>query len=212
MNRSRAVRVRAFVLNTSLSLASISGASTALADLPYSGRIDLRAVSASGGEPWAEGGPSTQRYASGRDLRLAHSVLVVDWQSEAKPLDARLVLHAADDRPGVVDATELLLRWKPLPDGPWRSSVRTGAFFPEISRESGGLGWTPTRGLSTSAGNAWIGEELRTIGVEATWSRGRTRSARSTAAPGHACCSATSTPRAGAAGCGCTTTSPIRAC
>ena len=171
MSRSGAARVRAFAFHISVALAALSGASTVSADLRFSGRIDLRAVSASSGEPWAKGGPSTQRYASGPDFRLAHGVLAVDWQSEAKPLGARLVLHAADDRSGVVDATELFLRWKPLPDGPWRSSVRAGAFFPEISRESGGLGWTPTRGLSTSAGNAWIGEELRTIGVEATWSR-----------------------------------------
>lgn len=37
--------------------------------------------------------------------------------------------------------------------------------------ESTGLGWTPSAGLSTSAGNAWIGEELRTLCIEATWSR-----------------------------------------
>lgn len=146
-------------------------ASSASADTRLSGRIDLRAVSASAGEPWAEGGPGKQRYASGRDLQLSHGVLVIDWQHDARPLDARLVLHAADDRPGVVDATEVFLRWRPVPEGPWRTSLRAGAFFPEISRESSGLGWTPTHGLSTSASNAWIGEELRTIGIEASWSR-----------------------------------------
>jgi len=146
-------------------------ATAASANVRLSGRIELRAASTSGGEPWAEGGPVKQRDGSGRDLRLAHGVLAIDWQDDEHPLDARLLVHAADDRSGVVDATEAYLRWRPVPDSAWRTSLRAGAFFPEISRESGGLGWTPSLGLSTSAGNAWIGEELRTIGVEARWER-----------------------------------------
>ena len=141
------------------------------AEVRVAGRIDLRAVASSDGMPWPEGGPAKLRYASGRDLRLAHGVLSLGWQSDEHPFDAVIVLNAADDRSGVIDVTEASLRWRPVPEGPWRSSLRFGAFFPEVSLESTGLGWTPSAGLSTSAGNAWIGEELRTIGIEATWSR-----------------------------------------
>lgn len=151
-------------------LAAIA-AGGAQAEVRVSGRIDLRAVVSSDGAPWPDGGPAKLRYASGSDLRLAHGVLLLGWQSDEHPFDAAIVLNAADDRSGVIDVTEASLRWRPVPEGPWRSSLRVGAFFPEVSLESTGLGWTPAAGLSTSAGNAWIGEELRTLGIEATWSR-----------------------------------------
>lgn len=154
-----------------LSLVASMAAGEASAEIQIAGRIDLRAVAAGEGAPWAEGGQAKLRYASGRDIRLAHGVLKLDWRSDERPLESTVVLHAADDRPGTVDVTEASLRWRPVPSGPWRSSVRVGAFFPEVSLESTGLGWTPSKGLSTSAGNAWIGEELRTIGIEASWNR-----------------------------------------
>lgn len=153
-----------------LALAALA-AGGAQAEVRVAGRIELRAVSAGDGLAWPDGGPAKLRYASGRDLRLAHGVLSLGWQSDERPFDATVVLNAADDRPGVIDVTEASLRWRPVPEGPWRTSLRFGAFFPDVSLESSGLGWTPSAGLSTSAGNAWIGEELRTLGIEATWSR-----------------------------------------
>ncbi|HEY5799815.1 MAG TPA: hypothetical protein VIT92_06325, partial [Burkholderiaceae bacterium] len=61
--------------------------------------------------------------------------------------------------------------WSPVPEGPWRLRVRAGAFFPAMSLENEGLGWTPTRMISTSAINSWIGEELRIKGVEVNLAR-----------------------------------------
>jgi len=164
------VSPRASVLCALAASAAIA-ADGANAEVRVAGRIDLRAVATRDGLAWPEGGPAKLRYASGRDFRLAHGVLLLGWQSDAHPLDAEILLHAADDRSGVVDVTEASLRWRPVPEGAWRSSLRFGAFFPDVSLESTGLGWTPSAGLSTSAGNAWIGEELRTLGIEATWSR-----------------------------------------
>jgi hypothetical protein len=164
------VSPRAIVLCALAAIAAIA-ADGADAEVRVAGRIDLRSVATRDGLAWPEGGPAKLRYASGRDLRLAHGVLLLGWQSDAHPLDAAIVLHAADDRSGVVDVTEASLRWRPVPAGAWRSSLRVGAFFPEVSLESSGLGWTPSASLSTSADNAWIGEELRTLGIEATWSR-----------------------------------------
>ena len=42
-----------------------------------------------------------------------------------------------------------------------------GAFFPPISLENEGIGWTSIWTLTPSTINSWIGEELRTIGGEA---------------------------------------------
>jgi hypothetical protein len=83
-------------------------------------------------------------------------------------VDGLASMNAADDRSGLLDVTEVAMRWRPIPDGPWRTTVRAGIFFPAISWENNGPGWTSTRTISTSAVNTWIGEELRTKGIE--WS------------------------------------------
>ncbi len=65
-----------------------------------------------------------------------------------------------------IDLTEAYLEWRPAPSGVWRSRVKAGAFYPAISLEHRGTGWTNPYFLSSSALNTWIGEELRTIGLE----------------------------------------------
>jgi hypothetical protein len=45
--------------------------------------------------------------------------------------------------------------------------MKLGAFFPPISQENDAVGWTSPWTLSPSAIDSWVGEELRTIGVEA---------------------------------------------
>jgi hypothetical protein len=44
--------------------------------------------------------------------------------------------------------------------------MKLGAFFPPISLENEGTGWTSPWTLTPSAINSWVGDELRTIGVE----------------------------------------------
>jgi len=83
-------------------------------------------------------------------------------------------LHAmADIRydPKQKSATDLLdaqIRWQPPPSGAWRWTVRAGAFFPPFSLENQDIGWSSPWTLTYSALDSWIGEELRTIGGEAS--------------------------------------------
>ena len=81
---------------------------------------------------------------------------------------ASVVFSAADDRKGVLDVNEAWLAWNPVPTSAWKSQVRAGAFFPVTSLEIdyNSLGWTPRDTISSSAINSWIGEELRTVGLE----------------------------------------------
>ncbi len=46
--------------------------------------------------------------------------------------------------------------------------MKSGAFFPTISLENDDLGWASPYTLTPSAINSWIGDELRSIGSEAT--------------------------------------------
>jgi hypothetical protein len=44
--------------------------------------------------------------------------------------------------------------------------IRGGAFFPPVSLEHEGPAWTSRYTITGAAANSWIGEEVRTIGVE----------------------------------------------
>jgi hypothetical protein len=65
-----------------------------------------------------------------------------------------------------IDLTEIYADWRPIPSSAWRSRVKVGAFYPEISLENRMRGWRSPYTLSFSAINTWVGEELRTIGAE----------------------------------------------
>jgi hypothetical protein len=132
----------------------------------WSGVLDMRAVYARGTDSWTREGLGKMRYGEGSDgIRLGQAML----RGRAELTDtvsATLVLSAEDDRNGMADVTEAWVRWSPVPSGPWKAGVKAGVFFPVLSLENDGVGWTPTRTISTSAINSWIGEEIRTRGFE----------------------------------------------
>ncbi len=151
-----------------LLLASASFPSSAI---ELSGTLDLRAVSASSARSWTGAGLGKLRYDAHNDgVRLGQAILRADLDL-ADTVSATLIADANDQRSALVDLTEAWLRWNPVPSGPWKASLRAGAFFPAMSLENDGPGWTPTRTASTSAINSWIGEELRTVGIEASFLR-----------------------------------------
>jgi hypothetical protein len=67
-----------------------------------------------------------------------------------------------------LDLLDAYFRWRPVSTNDWRWSVKAGAFFPPISLENEGIGWTTPWTLTPSAVNSWVGDELRTLGTEAT--------------------------------------------
>src|SRR5258705_6925122 len=56
--------------------------------------------------------------------------------------------------------------YRPVSTSAFRWSIKAGAFFPPISLENTEIGWTSPWTLTPSAINTWVGEELRTIGLE----------------------------------------------
>ena len=138
-----------------------------------SGLLDLRLATTNARQSWVNGGLDKTRFdSSGGALRLGQAMVRI----EADLLDAVsavVVVSASDDRMGVLDLTEAFLTWRPVPTSPWKTRVRAGAFFPVTSLEIGydSVGWTPQNTVSSSAINSWLGEELRTQGVEINVSR-----------------------------------------
>jgi hypothetical protein len=62
--------------------------------------------------------------------------------------------------------TEGYLEYRPYPVDGWRTRVRIGADYPPVSLEDTASGWSSPYTISNSALNSWIGEEIRTIGIE----------------------------------------------
>jgi hypothetical protein len=137
-------------------------------DLLITGYGDLRTVSASDPTSWLKGGLGKFRYGDGgTHLRFAEAVVQADWTINGEWRGVA-VLRAEPLTPGVVDALEAYLQYAPASDGNISWSVKSGAFFPTISLENDDLGWASPYTLTPSAINSWIGDELRSIGSEAT--------------------------------------------
>jgi hypothetical protein len=135
------------------------------ADLAVSGYLDVRAVASADPQSWLSGGLGKFRYG-GKQAFGAEGVLQADL-TIAEGLHLVSVLRAEPQTPSVIDALETYLRYDDQKgDIGW--SVKAGAFFPTISLENDDLGWTSPYTLTPSAINSWIGDELRTIGSEAT--------------------------------------------
>ncbi len=85
-------------------------------------------------------------------------------------LAATIVADADSQRESGLDLQEAWLGWNPVPQSPWRTRAKLGAFFPETSLEVGydSIGWSASRTISSSAINSWIAEEIRVLGLELT--------------------------------------------
>ena len=139
----------------------------------WHGLLDLRLVAADGPDSWTRAGSGKSRYdAHTSGLSVGQAVLQGGWDLPGA-LSATASVSASDQHPGVVDLREAWLGWNPVPTSAWRWRAKAGAFFPPSSVEIGyeGIGWTPTRTVSSSAINSWIGEELRANGVEVQLTR-----------------------------------------
>jgi hypothetical protein len=141
-------------------------------DLSITGYADARIVAPTDQRGWLKGGLGKFRYGSGQNFG-GEAVLQASWRV-AGDLTALTVLRAEPQTPSVVDALEAYLRYAPAAAGPFSWSVKAGAFFPTISLENDDLGWASSYSLTPSAINSWIGDELRTIGSEASlrWDAG----------------------------------------
>jgi hypothetical protein len=129
--------------------------------------LDGRLVSSDGQKSYLNGGLGTLRYdhtQSGLRLGRARFALA---EALGEVWSLRLDASAwADDDRNPVDLTEAYLQFRPYPFAGYRFRLRAGAFFAPMSLENRAAGWESPYTLSYSAINTWLGEELRTIGLE----------------------------------------------
>jgi len=131
-------------------------------------QIDLRAVVVDTPyESFTEGGLGLLRFDESHDgLRLGRAMLNARGPL-TETLWADLTLSATGDHAAhAVDLTEASVEWRPYPRNSLRFKTQLGAFYPPISLENRAIGWQSAYSLSPSAINTWIGEEIRTIGLQ----------------------------------------------
>ena len=136
-----------------------------------SGLLDVRASTSNTNRSWTRSGLGKARYdQTNEGLRLGQGIFVAETELN-DTVTGSLVFAVADDRDAPVDLQEAWLGWNPLPVSAWKMRARFGAFFPsrmnleiDYDRQT----WTPSRTISASAVNSWVGEELRIKGVEFT--------------------------------------------
>jgi hypothetical protein len=152
------------LLNRALWLMLASGAVQA-ADWQLS--LDLRAVSSDGRESFLDNGQGKLRFDEDHQgLQLGR--LRAAW---SQPIGEIFYAHAeasawdGDDK-NPIDLTEAYLEYRPYPRAGFKSRLRLGAFYPPMSLESRAIGWETPYTITPSAISSWIGEEIRTVGLE----------------------------------------------
>lgn len=143
------------------------------AELPPSitidGLIEGRLTWNDGPRSWERGGLGKMSFGGNGGARgTAHAEAAaevgIDFGSD---LRAQISLSLDPRRDGnPADLLEGFLLYENGLAGRTRAHAKVGAFFPPVSFENDGLVWTSPFTLTSSAINTWIGEEIRTFGVE----------------------------------------------
>ncbi len=129
--------------------------------------LDARLVSSDGRRSFVNGGLGTLRYDNTQSgLRLGRARFALS-EGLGEVWSLRLDASAwGDNDRHRVDLTEAYLQFRPYPFAGYRFRLKAGAFHAPISLENRTAGWESPYTLSYSAINTWLGEELRTLGVE----------------------------------------------
>ena len=138
----------------------------------FNGYADLRLVHPADSTGVFDGGPGKTRWGNdGNPEAVAPELGAIVLRASAVPTPAlRAVAEFRYDsqQKTALDIVDAFVRYRPVSITRWRWSVKAGAFFPPISLENTDLGWTSPWTLTPSAINSWVGDELRTIGGEAS--------------------------------------------
>lgn len=128
---------------------------------------DMRVVNSDGQPTLFDGGLGTLRFDRDDDGVQVGRLRAALNQPLGNVWDLKLdASYWGQDDAHPVGLTEAYLEYRPYPIDGWRARVRIGAFYPPVSLENTDSGWSSPYTLSSSALDSWIGEEIRTIGLE----------------------------------------------
>ncbi|HEY7162516.1 MAG TPA: hypothetical protein VH815_14715 [Acidobacteriota bacterium] len=142
--------------------------------------LDGRFIVTGKEESWLDGSFGKGRYGGDGDdssalLRLAQSsVLVSTSLTDSFSARAQINIDAEPDRQldrYRIDVIEAIASYRFTLASSTRLRFRGGIFIPPVSLENTDPGWTSPYSITASSINSWIGEEVRTTGLESslTW-------------------------------------------
>jgi hypothetical protein len=152
-------------------IARAADAPTLPFDLTVTG--DVRVIGVDGERSWLDGGFGKLRFGAGKDESFSIRPRAVEgtiaWQPHLTwSLSGTFVGIAQRGQDKPMDLSEAYLTYKPMPLGKVKLSVRGGLFWPPVSLEHSGAEWSVRDTITPSAINSWIGEEVKTAGIEVT--------------------------------------------
>jgi hypothetical protein len=135
-------------------------------NIKFDGLIDVRAALASNAEGWLEGGLGKTRYGRGESsLDIAEASLIIMPRLNYE-LSSYVHLAYAPEQFKELDVVEAFVNYRPVSTTANRYDVKVGMFFPPVSLEHTDVAWTSPYTVTPSAINSWIGEEVKTTGIE----------------------------------------------
>jgi hypothetical protein len=163
-------RCRTAPLLASIALSLASAVPAGAQELSVDALADVRLIRPSSQRSWNDGGLGRLRFGGNGDndpdLRLDQ--LIADTTLKLGP-DALVFATFRHERTQqtAIDVLEVYGQYRFRPSEATQATVKLGAFYPPVSFENDGIGWTSPWTLTSSAINTWVGEELKTIGAEA---------------------------------------------
>ena len=136
--------------------------------------LDARLVLADGHTSWVDGGFGKTRFDGTADgdfkLRPVPVEAALIWQPRiTDSLNGNFSAAWQLDGDEEFDLMEGYLAFNPRRSGNTSFALKAGMYWPEISLEhSTGGAWSTVYTITPSAINAWVGEEVKVIGAEAT--------------------------------------------
>ncbi|MEM5552258.1 hypothetical protein WNY63_16155 [Pseudoalteromonas neustonica] len=160
------------IIKNSLGVVALVGLLSATnVNAQIKGLLHVSAVKGDSQSSWQEGGVGLYRYDSENDGVLLSQGLI-DFRADlSTDWSAHGVINAYQDPEPTLGFSQAYLQYKPLTKSKYKWHARVGGFYPLLSLENPDMGWISPYNYTNSAINSWIGEEVRTVGVEATIKR-----------------------------------------
>ncbi|MFK7732334.1 MAG: hypothetical protein AB8B48_12015 [Pseudomonadales bacterium] len=132
--------------------------------------LGLRFNSGDTRQSWLNGGLGKFRFDESSESAPVFENLALGLSYKPSlTTSAHVELFYHDDPDGRIALTQAFWQYKPLTSSRWRSRYRAGIFHAPFSLENRGKLWISTYTSRPSVINSWLGEELRTIGLEGIW-------------------------------------------
>lgn len=137
------------------------------------GDLEIRIGHSASGTSWTNAGLGKAQFDNHESPALTSRGVLRAETELVGDVSAAVAVNADGNRRHTLDVQEAWLSWNPIPTGPWGARLKAGSFFPPMSLEVAydTVDWYPTRTLSSSAINSWVGDELRINGVELAFHR-----------------------------------------